>query len=260
MYCCGHAWSMWIHRGIYCCAKSGPMQLPCGVITIAKACCRKLGLISTVFSTGCSWREAKNPPASPAQKAGRYSLRALVAHSPASVTPMLAPCGTSRATCQRRSSGTILLKLSNSKPVGFLLFAPHRPCETSKKYIYICIPIYIHIYIYTHIVSGDTYFHRIPITRLVSAVSDSVRGLPWPRGWTWKTWGARRGAGAVWFHSLRWNILAFYRQVKHWTKWAINGPHFFIAMLVRSSLVVLENATSKSTDTTNGTDGKIDGQ
>ena len=43
-------------------------------------------------------------------------------------------------------------------------------------------------------------------------------------------------------------------------KWAINGPHFFIAMLVRSSLVVLENATSKSTDTTNDTDGKIDGQ
>ena len=76
---------------------------------------------------------ATKPFAKPAQNAGGYSLSTPVAHSPVAVLPMLVPFGMVVVSCHFLSSDTMRDMFRRSRPVGFLLWAPNRPCETSKK-------------------------------------------------------------------------------------------------------------------------------
>ena len=114
-------------------AKSGPIQWLWCVTTICTACWRKFGQISHVASVGCKRSVETKPLARPAQNAGGYSLSIPVAHSPVAVLPMLVPRGMVVVSCHFRSSGTMRDMFRRSRPVGFLLGAPKKPCETSRK-------------------------------------------------------------------------------------------------------------------------------
>ena len=114
-------------------AKSGPAQDPKSCTIIHWACLTKSSDASRDSSTSRCCKVPTKPPANPAHRAGGYSLRALVAHTPSLVSPIATLRGTSLAVRHALSCGTISVMFSSKSPVGFLLGAPHSPCEISTK-------------------------------------------------------------------------------------------------------------------------------